>query len=78
MSDPVRCANEEDDCTTPLDDVRDYYADAPYGNPEAWMLCVNCRQNEAERAYEVFQGRFYGGSDGPSLVEQQDAARRLK
>lgn len=42
------------------------------------FICENCEQNAAERAWDRFCDKFYGGSDPLTIREQSIHARRLK
>lgn len=45
---------------------------------ECWPLCDNCRQDDAEAAYERVCEDYYGGSGYVTLDEQYQQAARVK
>lgn len=56
------------------DDDGDCFIDNPYNSKDTTILCEHCR----ERAYEAQQERLMEDGPGPSLLEQQRDAMKLK
>ncbi len=52
----------------------DCFIENPYDSKDTTILCERCR----ERAYDREQERLMEDGPGPSLLEQQQAAWRLK
>lgn len=65
-----------DRCDTYIDsdDDPDCFIENPYDSKDTTILCEPCR----EKAYDREQERLMEDGPGPSLLEQQQAAWRLK
>lgn len=65
-----------DHCDQPIDSDDDpgCFCDNPYNSRDTTIVCENCR----ERAYDREQERLMEDGPGPTLLEQQQAAWRLK
>lgn len=64
-------------CERCLNDKVDVFQDPDDSEDGEW-LCKNCRDNEAEAAYDRHQQWLMENGPGPTLLEQQEVARKLK
>ena len=62
------------DCWIDSDEDAECFIENPYNSKDVTVLCEACR----ERAYEQFQEHLMETGGGPSLQEQQMAARKYK
>lgn len=65
---------EHCDAMIDSDDDPGCFIDNPYDSRDTTILCEPCR----ERAYERHQESLMEGGGGPSLIEQQRAAYKIK
>ncbi len=62
------------DCWIDSDDDGDCFIENPYNAKDTTVLCEPCR----ERAWDRQQEDLMEGGGGPSLLEQQQDAYRIK
>ena len=68
------CVCERCDRYIDSDDDPDCFIENPYDSKDTTILCEPCR----EKAYDRYQEDLMETGGGPSLLEQQREARKLK
>jgi hypothetical protein len=68
------CVCERCDAYIDSDNDPNCFCDNPYDSRDTTIVCENCR----ERAYDEHQESLMESGAGPTLLEQQIAAMRLK